>query len=88
MLREARRVLKKRHGDKSTGRQNDNAHITRPSASVLVQPGDSVLLKDSDSNLHRHNDKGKIDHDRWTGPWTASKILQGVLSVEVVKDGR
>lgn len=62
MLREVRQVRDKRCRDEVAFRQKFNAKSRDPSLAA-VQPGDLVLERESGSKIHRHNNKGKVDHD-------------------------
>ena len=68
MLREVRQALEKRHRDKLVIKIELNAQIARPSAGISVKPGDLVLVREAGSNIQRHNNKGKLEHEKWTGP--------------------
>ena len=50
--------------------------------------GDLVLVKESSSNIERNGSGGKLEHERWTGPWKLTKVLNAALMIEVVMEGR
>ena len=68
-LREVRLVLEKRHSDRARARQRVNDTIARQSPGSTAAPGDLVLVRESDSNIQRNGLGGKLEHERWTGPW-------------------
>ena len=80
-LREVRLVLEKRHSDRART-------IARQSPGSTAAPGDLVLVRESDSSIQRNGLGGKLEHERWTGPWKVTNILQKGLVVEVEMEGR
>ena len=60
----------------------------KPSAGVTARPGDLVLVQEAEITLHRSGRGGKLEHERWTGPWRVSRILQEGLTAEVEMKGR
>jgi len=57
-------------------------------AAYRLRPGDMVLVRESDSTIHRNGLGGKLQHDRWTGLWKVTKVLQKSLIFDVEMDGR
>ena len=86
-FREVRLALEKRQADKEKERARANALIKRPSAGTSMNVGDLVMVKESDSALHRDG-KGKLQHERYTGPWEIQEVLTTGLSAKVMMRGR
>ena len=87
-FREVRLALEKRHQSKVNARLKANEKITRESAGTGAQAGDLVLVKVSSSNIERNGSGGKLEHERWTGPWKIIKVLNAGLIIKVVMEGR
>ena len=87
-FREVRLALEKRHQNKVNARLKANENISRESAGTGAQVGDLVLVKESSSNIERNGTGGKLEHERWTGPWKITKVLNAGLIIEVVMEGR
>ena len=87
-FREVRLALEKRHQNKVNARLKANEKISRESAGTGAQVGDLVLVKESSSNIERNGSGGKLEHERWTGPWKLTKVLNAGLIIEVVMEGR
>ena len=87
-FREVRLALEKRHQSKVNARLKTNKKITRESEGTTAQAGDLVLVKESSSNIERNGSEGKLEHERWTGPWKIIKVLNVGLIIEVVMKGR
>ena len=81
-------MLEKRHSDRARARQRVNDTIARQSPGSTAAPGDLVLVRESVSNIQRNGLGGKLEHERWTGPWKVTNILQKGLVVEVEMEGR
>ena len=47
-----------------------------------------MLLKESSSNVERNGSGGKPEHERRTGPWKITKVLNAGLIIKVVMEGR
>ena len=62
--------------------------MIKESAGTLAQAGDLVLAKDSSSNVEWNGSGGKLEHERGTGPWKITKVLNAGLIIEVVMEGR
>ena len=60
-------ALEKRQADKEKARAKANTLIKRPPAGASMRLGDLVMVRESDSALHRDG-KGKLQHERYTGP--------------------
>ncbi|CAN0462378.1 unnamed protein product, partial [Ascophyllum nodosum] len=87
--REVRLALEKRHQNKVNARLKANEKISRESAGTGGASGDLVLVKESSSNIERNGSGGKLEHERWTGPWKLTKVLKRAgLIIEVVMEGR
>ena len=87
-MREVAEALKKLHEDKGVARQRHNAGISRPAARVNVAVGDLVLARESDSALFRQEMGSKLVHEKWTGPWTVTKVVFKGLSAVIEMEGR
>ena len=87
-LRDVAIILEKRHADKMAARSRVNKEICRPSAGVGVEIGDFVLVREMESTIYREGVSRKIQHERWTGPWTVEEIGQIGLILKVVMQGR
>ena len=87
-FREVRLTLEKRHQSKVNARLKANNKITRESAGTVSQTGDLVLVKESSSNVERNGSGGKLEHERWTGPWKITNVLNAGLIIEEVMEGR
>ena len=87
-FREVRLASEKRHQSKINARLKANYKITRESAGTVAQTGDLVLVKESSSNVERNGSGGKLEHERGTGPWKTTKVLDAGLINEVVMEGR
>ena len=86
---EERLALDKRHQSKDKSRQKAKRKITRESAGTVAQTSDLiVLVRKSGSNVERNGYGGKLEHERWTGPWKINKILNAGLIIEVVMEGK
>ena len=87
-LREVRLALEKRHQSKVNARLKANEKVTRESAGPGAPARDLVLVKESGSNIERNGSVGKLEHERWTGPWKIIKVLNAGVIIEVVMEGR
>ena len=87
-FREVRLALEKRHRSKTNARLKANKKIIRESAGTVAQTGDLVLVKESSSNVERNGSGGKLEHERGTGPWKKTKVLNAGLTIEVVMERR
>ena len=87
-MREVAEALKKIHEDKEASRQRRNAKISRSSPSVNVAEGDLVLARESDSSLFRQGMGPKLVHEKWTGPWTVTRVVFKGLSAVIEMNGR
>ena len=87
-MREVAEALKKLHEDKEVARQRHNAGISRPAARVNVAVGDLVLARESDSALFRQEMGSKLVHEKWTGPWTVTKVVFKGLRAMIEIEGR
>ena len=87
-LREVRLVLEKRPLSRAQARQRANDAIVSQLPGSVSVPGDLVLVRESDSTIHRRGLGGKPQHERWTGPWRVTNIIQKGLLVKVVIEGR
>ena len=87
-FREVWLALEKRHQSKVNARLKANEKITRESAGTRAQARNLVLVKESSSNIERNGSGGKLEHERWTGPWKIIKVLNAGLIIEVVMEGR
>ena len=85
---EVRLALEKRHQSKVNARLKANNKISRGSAGAVAQTGDLVLVKESSSYVERNRSGGKFEHERWTGLWKITKVLNAGLIIEVVLEGR
>ena len=47
-----------------------------------------MLVREAESTLHWMGRGKKLEHERWSGPWTIKTVLQQGLSVEVEMEGR
>ena len=88
VFREIRDVLEKRHAAKAAARAKGNAAISRPSAGGTVNEGSLVMVREADSTLHREDRNPKLVHEKWTGPWRVTEIIQAGLSMVVKMQGR
>ena len=50
--------------------------------------GDLVLTRESDSALFQQGMGSKLVHEKWTGPWTVTKIVFKGLSAVMEMEGR
>lgn len=87
-MREVRLALEKQHSYRVAAREKANRAISRPSPGVSVEPGSLVLVRESESSRHRDRRGMKLQHERYTGPWKVSEVLQKGLSVHVSMQGR
>ena len=87
-FREVQLALEKRHQSKVNTRLKPNNKITRESAGNVAHTGDLVLVKESSSNIERNGSGDKLEHERRTGPWRITKVLNAGLIIEVVMEGR
>ena len=87
-FREVRLALEKRHRSKTNARLEANKKIIRESAGTVPQTGDLVLVRESSNNVERDGSGGKLEHERGTGPWKITKVLNAGLTIEVVMEGR
>ena len=69
-------------------RKNQNAAIRRTSTGTRVKQGDFVLVKKADSALHNAYAHVKLNHNRWTGPWTITGVITPELCYRVTLEGR
>ena len=83
-FREVRLALEKHHQSKVNARLKANNEITGVSAGTVAQTGDIVLVKESSGNVERNGSSGKLKHERWTGPWKMTKVLNADLTIELV----
>ena len=75
-FREIRQALEKRHQNKVNARLKANNKITRELEGTVAQSGDIILVKEPRSNVERNGSGGKLEHERWTGPWKLIKVLK------------
>ena len=87
-MREVAEALKKLHEDKEVARQRHNAGISLPSAGVNVAVRDPVLARESVSALFRQGMGSKLVHEKWTGPWTVTKLVFKGLRSMIEIEGR
>ena len=87
-FRKVRLALEKRHQSKVKARLKANNKITKESAGTVAQTGGLVLVEESSSNVERNGRGGKLEHERWMGPWKINKVLNAGLIIEVVMEGR
>ena len=87
-FREVRLALEKRRQNRVNARLKANNKTTRGSAGTVAQARDLVLVKELSSNMERNGSGGKLEHERWTGPWKITKVLNVGLIIEVVMEGR
>ena len=85
---EVRLALEKRHESKVNARLKANNKIIRESAGTVAQTRDLILVKESSSNIERNGSGGKLEHERWTGPWKITKVLNSGFIIEVVMEGK
>ena len=50
--------------------------------------GDLVLARDSDGALFWQGMGSKLVHEKWTGPWTVTKVVFKGLSAAIEMEGR
>ena len=78
LIRALRKDLQNRHEQRHRRRERENARIRRTSTGTRTKPGDLVLVKESGSALYNDCVHPKLTHDRWTGPWTVTAVIQAV----------
>ena len=76
-------MLEKKHENRIVAQERVSAGIAKPLAEVTARPGDLVLVKEAESTRRCSGRGGKLEHERWTGPWAVKRVLQEGLSVEV-----
>ena len=74
-MREAAEARSKICESKQAGRQRRSAKISRPPAGVNIAEGDIVLAREGDCSLFRQGLGRELEHEKWTGPWTATKVV-------------
>ena len=87
-LLEVRKALEQRQAIRTASRERVNATINRSSTGVTAEVGDLVLVREADSNRSREGYGTKLHHDKYTGPWSITRVLMTGLSVEVELRGR
>ena len=87
-LLEVRKVLEQRQAIRTAARKRVNATINRSSAGVPAKVGDLVLVREADSTRSREGYGTKLHHEKYTGPWSTTRVLTTGLSVEVKLRGR
>ena len=81
-FREVRPVPVERHQSKANARPKANNKILRELSGVVAQTRDLVLVKESSSiNVARNGSGSKLKHERGTGPWRLTKVLNAGLIV-------
>lgn len=73
--------MEKRHEVKVAAPQRVNATIVRFSPKIEADLGNLVLVKESGSTTYKESLRRKILHERWSGPWGLTEVLQRGLSV-------
>ena len=74
-VREVRKDLQYRHEQRRLRREHQNAGIRRTSTGARLKEGDLVLVKGADIALHNDCVNVKLNHERWTGPWTVAVVI-------------
>ena len=87
IFREVRPVPVKCYQSKANARPKSNQQNIKESAETVAQQ-DLVLVKESSSNVERNGSGGKLEHERWTGPWKIIRVLNAGLIIEVVMESR
>ena len=85
---EVRKVLEQREAIRTAARERVNATINRSSTGVTAKVGDLVLVREADSTRSREGYGAKLHHEKYTGPWSITRVLMTGLSVEVELRGR
>ena len=53
-----------------------------------MKQGELVIVKEADSALHNNCVHVKLNHERWTGPWTVTAVMTPGLCYSVTLPGR
>ena len=87
-LLDVRKVLKQREAIRTAARERVNPTINRSSTGVTAKVVDLVLVRQADSTRSREGYGTKLHHEKYTGPWSITRVLMTGLSVEVELRGR